>query len=60
MWTERLRMFYRTCELIADDRRRTGQNDGYHRGKVEQLDAAAADLLKSMKAINRVLDAYSK
>lgn len=60
MWTESLRMFYRTCELIADDRRKAGRDDSYHRGKLRQLDAAAADLLKSMKAINKVLDAYSK
>lgn len=60
MWTNRLRMFHEACELIAEDRRRDGRDDGYHRGKVEEIDSAAAALLRSMKAINRVLDAHSK
>jgi hypothetical protein len=60
MWTERARMFRKTCELIADDRRATRRDDSRHRGLVQMMDACAADLLRGMKRINRVLDAHLK
>lgn len=60
MWNNRMRMFYQACELIAADRKASGRDDRHHREWVRRLDAAAADLLKSMKAINKVLDAHSR
>jgi len=60
MWSERARLFRRTCELIAKDRRATGRDDCHHRWLVRQMDDCAADLLRAMKQINRVLDAHLK
>jgi len=53
-------MFRRTCELIADDRRAARRDDSRHRSLVRQMDECAAALVRSMKQINRVLDAHLK
>lgn len=60
MWSKRARMFRKTCELIADDRRAALRDDSRHRGLVHMMDRAAADLVRGLKQINRVLDAHLK
>ena len=60
MWSNRARMFRRTCELIAHDRRAAGRDDYLHRSLVRQMDECAAALVCSLKQINRVLDAHLK
>ncbi len=60
MWSNRARLFRKTCELIADDQRATRRDDSHCRWLVRQMDRAAADLLHAMKRINRVLDAHLK
>lgn len=60
MWSRRAELFRKTCVLIADDRRRAGRDCVYHLSLVEMMDLCARDLLKSLKKINRVLDAHLK
>ncbi len=60
MWSRRAELFRKTCVLIAADREACGRNSRHHRGLVEMMDACARDLLKSLKKINRVLDAHLK
>jgi hypothetical protein len=51
MWSERARLFRKTCELIADDRRRVGRDYSHHRYLVDLMDAAAGSLLAGLKRI---------
>lgn len=60
MWSERARLFYKTCELIAEDRRSVGRDYSHHRYLMDLMDAAALSLLTGLKRINRVLDAHLK
>ncbi len=60
MWSQRAKLFRKTCDLIADDRAASGQDNSRHRGLVQMMDRAAADLLRGLKQINRVLDAHMK
>jgi len=60
MWSERARLFRKTCELIADDRRAARRDDSRHRWLVSEIDDCAADLLRALKQINRVIDAHLK
>ena len=60
MWSQRAELFRKTCGLIADDRAASGRDSSRHRGLVQMMDRAAADLLRGLKKINRVLDAHLK
>lgn len=60
MWSRRAELFRKTCVLIAQDRAACGRDSRRHRGLVEMMDNCARDLLKSLKQINRVLDAHLK
>lgn len=60
MWSNRAHMFRRACELIANDRRAARRDDSRHRALVRQIDDCASALLRSLKQINRVLDAHLK
>jgi hypothetical protein len=60
MWSERARLFRKTCVLIAEDRVAARRDDSHHRWLVWQMDACATDLLNAVKKIKRVLDAHLK
>ena len=60
MWSQRAKLFRKTCELIAEDRRSTGRDYTHHRYLVGLMDAAHRALIDGMKKINRVLGAHLK
>lgn len=58
MLTRRAELFRKSCELIAQDRKATGRDYSHHEWLVWQVDACNAAIIKMMKDLNRVIDAF--